>query len=223
MEVGILCHGVLIELHDVRITDSQAGGIEVEVGLFLGGNANTHHGIFLNKISQILELILVVKDGDNLLPAVFTELSYILYVLRALEAVADHIDFLLVHGAVPFQGFHEVKVIGRRCLQVNVVFEGFVEHEGKLRTLGAVAVIVLALVVGFSHGHLEKALCPLDLGRNLGKIGNLEGSTVLLYYLHEIYVIEHQIAVYHHEFILGEVEGLVYKVNVLVFHQCLWF
>ena len=79
--------------------------------------------------------------------------------------------------------------------------------------------MVLSLVIRFSHSHLEKALCPLNLGRDLGKIGNLEGSTVLLNDFHKVNVIEHQIAVHHHEFVLGEVEGLIYKVNVLVFHQ----
>ena len=79
--------------------------------------------------------------------------------------------------------------------------------------------MVLSLVIRLGHGNLEKALCPLDLGGNLGKVGEFEGSTVLLNDFHKVNVIEHQISVHHHKFVLGEVEGLIYKVNVLVFHQ----
>ena len=91
-------------------------------------------------------------------------------------------------------------------------------HEGELGTLGAVAVMVFALIIGLGHGHLEQTLGTLDLGGNLGKVRNLERSAVLLDDIHEVDVIEQQIAVCHHKFVLREIEGLVNKVDVLVFH-----
>ena len=102
---------------------------------------------------------------------------------------------------------------------MDVVLEGLMHHEGELGALGAVAVVVLALVIGLGHGHLEKTFGPLDLGGNLGKVGKLERSTVFLNDFHEVDVVEQQVAVCYHEFVLREVEGLVNQVDVLVFHS----
>ena len=101
---------------------------------------------------------------------------------------------------------------------MDIVLERLVYYEGKLGTLGAVAVVVFSLVIGLGHGHLEKALGPLDLGGNLGQITDLERSAVLFNNLHQVDVVEHQIAVHNHKLILREIEGLVDKVDVLVFH-----
>ena len=98
---------------------------------------------------------------------------------------------------------------------------GLVDHKGKLGTLGAVAVMVLSLIIRFSHSHLEQAFGPLDLRGNLGQVTDFQRRAILLNDFHKVDVVEHQIAVHHHEFVLGEVEGLIYKVNVLVFHPLL--
>ena len=101
---------------------------------------------------------------------------------------------------------------------MDVVLEGLVHHEGELRTLGAVAVVILSLVVRLGHSHLEQTFGPLDLRRNLGEVRQLQGGAVLLDDFHQVDVVEKQIAVRHHEFVLREVKGLVNKVYVLVLH-----
>ena len=113
VEVGVLGHRVLVELEDVGIADAQAGGIEVEVGLFLRCDADTHHGVLLNEVGQILELVLVVQYRDDVLPAVLAQLGDVVDVVGALEAIADDVEFLLVHGTVTLQGLDEVQVVGR--------------------------------------------------------------------------------------------------------------
>ena len=168
VEVGILGHGVLVELEDIRVADAQAGGIEVEIGFLLRGNTDAHHGIFLDKVCQVFELVLVVQYGNDVFPALLAQGGDVLDVLGAFEAVANDIQFVFLHGTVLFQGPDKVQVIGRRGFQVNVVLEGLVHHKSELGTLGAVAVVVLPPVIGLGHGHLEQTLGPLDLRRNLG-------------------------------------------------------
>ena len=101
---------------------------------------------------------------------------------------------------------------------MHVVLQGLVYHEGELGTLGAVAVMVFALIIGLGHSHLEQALCPLDLRGNLGKITDFQRRAILLDNLHEVNVVEHQVSVHYHEFILREIEGLINQVDVFVFH-----
>ena len=113
MEVRVFGHGVLVELDDVRVADTQTGSIEVEVGFFLGGDADTHHGILLDEAGQVFEFVLVVQYGNDVLPAVLAKLGDILDVLGAFKTVADDVQVLFLHRAVALQGLDEVQVVGR--------------------------------------------------------------------------------------------------------------
>ena len=113
VEIGILGHRTLVEFDDIRIADTQAGSIEIEVGFFFGGDPDAHHGLFFNEVGQVFEFVLVIQHGDDVLPAGLTQFGDVLDVLRTFEAVADDIQLLFVHGTVAPQGFDEVQVVGR--------------------------------------------------------------------------------------------------------------
>ena len=84
--------------------------------------------------------------------------------------------------------------------------------------LGAVAVVVRALVIDLGHRHVEHALGSVDLLRDLGQVGDLERRAVLLDQFHERNVVEVQLVVLARELVLREIERLFDQVNVLVFH-----
>ena len=116
-----------------------------------------------NYISEIIS-----EDGANYSSILNVEnIDDILNVNVFLEAVADD-DFVLVDKPLVVELLDEVDVEGRGCFEVDVVLEGFAEHEFKVRRLGAVAVIVAALVVSLGDGDVEEALGALYLRANLG-------------------------------------------------------
>ena len=84
--------------------------------------------------------------------------------------------------------------------------------------LGAVTIVVRALVVHLGHRHVEHTLGPVDLLRDLRQVGYLERRAVLFYQLHERNVVEIQLVVFDRELILREVERLFDEVDVLVLH-----
>ena len=218
MEVRMLGDVVFVEFDDVAVADAEPRGVEIEVRFLFGGDADPEIGFFINQVRQILEFILVVQHGDDLFPSFLAHLGDVFHILRPFEAVADNIEVLFCDRAVFFQGFNQVQVIGGRGLQVDVVAEGLMQDKGELGTLGAVAVMVVALVVRFGHGHLEQALGALDLGGDLRQIRQLQRRAVTIDDFHQIDVVEHQIPVDDHEFILREVERLFDQVDVLVLH-----
>ena len=63
---------------------------------------------------------------------------------------------------------------------MDVVLHGLLEHEREVARLGAVAVVVRPLVIDLGHRHVEHALGPVDLLRNLRQIGDLQRRSVLL-------------------------------------------
>ena len=160
---------------------------------------------------------LVVQHGDGVGESVVYELGDVLDILRALESVADDVA-VLVDDASVVEGVDDVDVVGRRGLEVDVVLHRLLEHEREVARLGAVAVVVRALVIDLGHRHVEHALGSVDLLRDLGQVGDLERRAVLFDQLHERNVVEEQLAVLDRELVLREIERLFDQVNVLVFH-----
>ena len=101
---------------------------------------------------------------------------------------------------------------------MDVVLHGLFEHEGEVARLGAVAVVVGALVVDLCHGHVEHAFGAVDLLGDLRQVGDLERGSVLFDDLHEGDVVEIELVVLDGELILREIERLFDQVDVLVFH-----
>ena len=87
-----------------------------------------------------------------------------------------------------------------------------------MRTLGAVAVVVRALVVGLSHSNIEESLGTLNLRRYLGQIGYFERCTILLDDVHQRNIVEVEFIIFDSELVLRELESLLNKVDVLVLH-----
>ena len=96
------------------------------------------------------------------MPAVVDELGDVGDVGVFLVTVADNVEVLVYNLAV-IERLNQVKVEGGRGLDVDVVLQGLLEYEGEMRTLGAVAVVVIALIVNLCHGDIEHSLRSLYL------------------------------------------------------------
>ena len=78
--------------------------------------------------------------------------------------------------------------------------------------------MVFALIIGLGHSHLEQAFGPLDLRGNLGQVTDFQRRAILLNDFHKVDVVEQQVSVHYHKFVLREIEGLFNQVDVFVFH-----
>ena len=161
--------------------------------------------------------VFVVEHWYHVAEAVFVDADDVFDVLFFLEAVADD-DFLLVDKPLCMQFLYQVDVESRRGLEVDVVLQGLLEHEGEVTALGAVAIVVSASVVGFCDGHVEQALGALYLRADLGQVGDFQRCAILLDDFHQRYVVEIEFAVLGAEFVLRKVESLVNQVVILVLH-----
>ena len=164
-ELGVRLHLFLVERDDVVVADAEARGVEVELGLLFGGNADAELHGFQSVVEGAVEgvvFVLVVEDGDDVVEAVAEDAHDVFYVLVFLEAVADD-DFVLVDEALRVQLLDEVDVECRRGFEVDVVFQCLLEDEGEVAALGAVAVVVRSAVVGLGDGYVEQTLGPLYL------------------------------------------------------------
>ena len=134
-----------------------------------------------------------------------------------LETVADDVAVLVDDSAV-VERIDDMNVVCRRRFEMNVVLHCLLQHEREVARLGAVTIVVRALVVHLGHRHVEHTLGPVDLLRDLRQVGYLERRAVLFYQLHERNVVEIQLVVFDRELILREVERLFDEVDVLVLH-----
>src|SRR5256885_896030 len=88
-----------------------------------------------------------------------------------------------------------------------------------MRALGAVAVIVLSLVLVLFYGIVKHLLCLLYLHPYLGQKGHLERRAVLLYQRADIHTIKlKRIVVIYLKAFLREMEGLLYEISVCIVH-----
>jgi hypothetical protein len=73
---------------------------------------------------------------------------------------------------------------------VYVVFKSLVHDELKVRTFGAIAVIVFAFITNFFHAFSKPTFGFVDVIGNSRKVSKLQGRTVLFYQFHQIDVVE---------------------------------
>jgi hypothetical protein len=85
-------------------------------------------------------------------------------------------------------------------------------------TFGAIAIIVLAFVVLCPDRFVEEVFSLLDLVADFGKVGHFEWRSIFLDEHHQRDAIENEVVLFEVESFLGEVIGLVYEVEVLVYH-----
>jgi hypothetical protein len=66
------------------------------------------------------------------------------------------------------------------------------------------------------HGITEIGLGMLNVFRNFGQVGKLQGSTIGFYDLHQIYPVEVQLVVFYREFLGWKIKGLLDQINVSI-------
>ena len=71
-----------------------------------------------------------------------------------------------------------------------IVFKSLVHDELKVRTFGAIAVIVFAFVTNFFHPFSKPTFSFVDVVGNCRKVCKLQRRTVLFYQFHQIDVVE---------------------------------
>jgi hypothetical protein len=99
---------------------------------------------------------------------------------------------------------------------VDVIFQCLIQYKAEMRRFGAVAVGILPLVVMRLHRILEVGLRVLDIFRNFGQIGQLQGSTIGFYDLHQVYPVEVKLVVFHRKLFGWKIKGLLDQINVSI-------
>ena len=219
--VGVVCQVAFVVGQNFFVAQTQSGGVEFKFGLFLRGNADAHFEFWrvrLQLLGQQGKLFAVVQDRDDVDPTVVDQSGNILQVLSPFVAVADHV-VILADLAFFVQGFDEVDVKSTGRFQVDVVLERLFQHKTEVAAFGTVAKMIASLVIHLGHGHVEHALGALDVGSNLGQVGHLQRSPILLDDFHEGNVVPVQDFILNVELFLRPFEGLLNQVQVVVFHR----
>jgi hypothetical protein len=88
----------------------------------------------------------------------------------------------------------------------------------KVRTLGTIAIVVLALVVVLFDGIYEPVLCTGYILGYFGQIGKLQRATIFLNQIVQRNIVEFQMVTVQGKFLLGEKIGLINKINIFGIH-----
>ena len=94
---------------------------------------------------------------------------------------------------------------------MDVILERLFQYELEMGALGAIAVMIVALIIHLGHCDIEHPLCLLDLLADLGEIGDLEWSSVLLDDVHQVDAIPGKgVVLLNGELLLRPVKCLIY-------------
>jgi len=137
--------------NDVLIAHAQPRGVELKLGLFLRCNSQSHVHRGANHGVQTGKLLLVVEDGKDASEALFPHGRDPFDVGRRLEAIANHRG-LPVHVTGSLKSCDDVQVERRTGLDQRSMPEDFLRDVAKVRTLGHVAIMVVARVIQLRHG-----------------------------------------------------------------------
>lgn len=83
-------------------------------------------------------------------------------------------------------------------------FQHFFKDELELGTLRTVAIMIFTIITYFRHSIAEHTLRTLNLTGDFRKISQFQRSTVLLYDIHHVDVIDNQGTVFNPEFSCGK-------------------
>ena len=82
-------------------------------------------------LQVIIDLRDVVKNGDTIDKAIVEQLADVLLVFLPLKAVADDVG-ILSDFAFGIQAPHQGNIKGGGCLDVDIVFQGLIQHKTKM-------------------------------------------------------------------------------------------
>ena len=82
-------------------------------------------------LQVIIDLRDVVKNGDTIDKAIVEQLADVLLVFLPLKAVADDIG-ILSDFAFGIQAPHQGNIKGGGSLDVDIVFQGLIQHKTKM-------------------------------------------------------------------------------------------
>ena len=149
--------------------------------------------------------------------AVADEVLDVFHILRTLETVAHHED-VGRDGALLVQGLYNINVEGGRGLDVDVVFQHLLQHERKVRTFRAVAIMVVALIVHLGHGHVEHAPRLADVLGYLGQVSDAQRRAILLDKVHDRHAKPLEFVFHHGKLIVRKLERLFNQIDILILH-----
>ena len=170
----VVLYHFFIERNDVVVANAESRGVEIEFGLLFGSDADANLHWYVGVGDGLVEhmhLVFVVDDRHDVVESVFVQFGNIVDILLTLETVAYN-EYVFVNQAVVVELLDEVDVEGRRGLQIDVVFQGLLQHETEVTAFGAVAVVVCAFVVHLGYSHIEQAFGALDRRTYLGQISD---------------------------------------------------
>ena len=210
-ELLVRFHLLLVETDDVAVAHAETGGVEIELGLFLGGDADAQlHGDFgiPEALVETVILVLVVEHWDYIVETIGIKIDNVFDILLAFVAIADDED-VLVEQFLFVELLYQVDVESRRSFEIDVVFQRLLEYKTEVTGFGTIAIIVGAGIIGFCDSDVEHAFGPLDLRGDFRQICNLQRRTVLLDNLHQRNVVEIEFALLGAKFILWKIESLI--------------
>jgi hypothetical protein len=204
-----------IEFQHLPGPETETGSIERKGRLFFCRHPDTQLEGHLHRPLILLELILVVQDGDDVFESAVEQGGDPAGIALLFEPVAD--DEGIFGDLLPLvQLFNDFDVIGKRGLQMDIVLQRLFDNEGKMRAFRTIAVEIFAFVVMLFDGGSEHLLGLIDLAPDLGQIRQLHRSAVLVDQGFQIDSIELKIVVFDFETFLREIKGLRHQVGVCV-------
>jgi len=110
----------------------------------------------------------------------------------------------------------EIEVISGGGFEMNSTLNGLFQDKGKVRTLRAVTIVIIALIIYSIHAGSKPVSRPIDVLGNLREVSKLQRSTVLSDEFHEGNSVEFKLIFrIDLKFLLGKFERLVDEVAVL--------
>ena len=124
LKLGVVLDFMLVKRDNVVVTDAETGGIELESGFLLCGDANANLTFCIHCLIQHIELMDVVQNGDCIAITFVQHHGNIVDILLFFETVADD-EVLFIEQFLLFQNLNQVQIEGRRGLNMDVIFQYF--------------------------------------------------------------------------------------------------
>jgi hypothetical protein len=139
LQLGVVLDLFVEEGNNVEQTEAKAAGVELEIGFFLGSNADADFGYCFDVLGVVVEFVGGVNYGDDVFETIVDEADDGGQIVLRLKAVADDGD-VLIDLAPLKEPPDQVYVVGGADFQLNTVVKCLLNNVGKVTTLGTIAV-----------------------------------------------------------------------------------
>ena len=158
-----------------------------------------------------------IQNRNNIDKAFIQHHGNIVNILHFLTTITNNIIILLELSHI-MQCLHQIQIEGRRSLQMHIIFQHFGQHEFKMGAFCTVAIMIIALIIGFRNSHIEPSSGLLDILGYLRQIRDFQRCSILLDNIHQGHTIEYQFVIFNFKLLLRKFVSLRNQINVLCSH-----